>query len=94
MPALSPFESFQNPLLKFPSLSSNDIKKKISFCFSTGLVTGTANVKMGQAIVCTHAELLFHLAESKHDTYDIAVCMSFPIPTTFCTFIIIIIIIF
>lgn len=57
--------------------------EKTSFCFYTGPVTGTANVKMGQANSCIHTHPIFHLMESKQDTCASAVYMSLPITTTF-----------
>lgn len=53
-------------------------KEKTSFCLSAG----TANAKTGQAVICTHIHLIFHLTESEQNTSDIAACMSLPIPTT------------
>lgn len=62
-------------------------KEETSLCFFPGPIPGTAKVKMGQVVTCTHTYPFFHLMESKQYTCASSVCMSLPIPITFFPFI-------
>lgn len=84
----SPLDWCQHSLRLSPSKSLHEKShfsaqmEKTSFCFYTGPLTRTVNVKMVLALVHTHIPF-FTWWKAKQDMCASPVCMSLPIPTTF-----------